>query len=93
VDLRTYTVCDGAESRLLRSRSRFRLPGGTPSGRRDSRVCLGIGRPLKTPLVDVEPKRGEDSRWRKAKLGLLLMHKVKQISRIDWIDCGGFNRL
>jgi hypothetical protein len=32
--------------------------------------CLGVGRPPKMPLVDVEPKRGEDSRWRKAKLGL-----------------------
>jgi hypothetical protein len=41
------------------------------------------------PLVDVEPKRGEDSRWRKAKLGPVLMHKVKTISGIDWIDCGG----
>jgi hypothetical protein len=57
----TRTVCDGAED-LLRSRPRSRLPGGTPSGRRDHRVCLGIGRPPKTPLVDVEPKRGEDLR-------------------------------
>jgi hypothetical protein len=31
-------------------------------GRRDPRVCLGIDRPPKMPLVDVEPKRGEDSR-------------------------------
>jgi hypothetical protein len=27
-----------------------------------------------------------------AKLELLLMHKVKTISRLDLIDCGGFNR-
>jgi hypothetical protein len=31
------------------------LPGGTPSGRRDPRFCLGIGRPPKTPRDDVEP--------------------------------------
>jgi hypothetical protein len=52
-------------------------------------VCLGVGRPHKAPLVDVEPKRGEASRCRKAKLGLLLMHKVNTISRVDWIPCGG----
>jgi hypothetical protein len=51
--------------------------------------CLGVGRPHKTPLVDTEPKRGEDLRYKKAKLGLLLMHKIKIISRIDWIDYGG----
>jgi hypothetical protein len=52
-------------------------------------VRLGVGRPPKTSLVDVEPKRGKDSRYKKAKLGLLLIHKVKTISRINWIDCGG----
>jgi hypothetical protein len=57
----TRTVRDGVEG-LLRSRPRSRLPGGTPSGRRDHRVCLGIGRPPKTSLVDVELKRGEDLR-------------------------------
>jgi hypothetical protein len=36
------------------------LPRGTPTGRRDPRVCLGISRPPKTPLNDIEPKRGED---------------------------------
>jgi hypothetical protein len=36
------------------------LTGRTPSGRRDPRVCLGIDRPSKTPLNDVEPKRCED---------------------------------
>jgi hypothetical protein len=56
------TVRDGAECLLLRSRPRSHLPEGTPSGRRDPRVCLGVGRPPKTPLVDVEPKRGEDLR-------------------------------
>jgi hypothetical protein len=56
------TVRDDAESRLLRSRPRSRLSGGTPSGRRDHRVCLEIGRSPKTSLVDVELKRGEYSR-------------------------------
>jgi hypothetical protein len=55
-------VRDGAEDCLLCSRPRSRLPGGTPSERTDARVCLGIGRPPKTPLVDVEPRRGEDLR-------------------------------
>jgi hypothetical protein len=36
------------------------LLGGTPSGRKDHRVCLGIGRSPKTPPDDVESKRGED---------------------------------
>jgi hypothetical protein len=47
---------------LLYSRPRSHLIGGTPSGRRHPRVCLGIGRLVKTPLVDEEPKRGEDLR-------------------------------
>jgi hypothetical protein len=33
---------------------------GTLSGRRDPKVCLGVSRPPKTPLDDVESKRGED---------------------------------
>jgi hypothetical protein len=33
------------------------LPGGTPSGRRDPRGCLGIGRPPKADLDDVESNR------------------------------------
>jgi hypothetical protein len=53
-------VRDGADGLLVRRRPRSRLPGGIPSGRRDRRVCIGVGRPPKTPLVDVEPKRGED---------------------------------
>jgi hypothetical protein len=57
-------------------------------------VCLGVGRPPKTPLVDVEPMTGEDSRYTEARATLeqLLMHKGKTISRVDWIDCGVFNR-
>jgi hypothetical protein len=56
------TIRNGAEGLLLHSGPRSRLPGGIPSERRDPTICLGIGRPLKTPLVDVEPKRGEDLR-------------------------------
>jgi hypothetical protein len=59
---RAQMVHDGVERRLVHSRPRSRLPGGTLSGRRDHRVCLGIGRPAKTSLVDVEPKIGEDLR-------------------------------
>jgi hypothetical protein len=46
---------EGAESHLLRRRPRSGLLGEIPSGRRVPRVCLGVGRPPKTPLVDVEP--------------------------------------
>jgi hypothetical protein len=56
------TVRNGAEGLLLHSRPRSRLLGGTASGRRDRRACLSVGIPPKTPLVDVEPKRGEDLR-------------------------------
>jgi hypothetical protein len=63
-------VRDGADGLLLRSSPRSRLPRGTTPGRRDTRVCLGVGRPPKTPLVDVELKRAEDFRSKKAKLGL-----------------------
>jgi hypothetical protein len=49
---------------------------------RDPRVCLSVDRPPKTPLVNIEPNSVEVSRWRKAKLGLLLMHQVKTISRV-----------
>jgi hypothetical protein len=55
-------VHDAAEGHLLRSKPGSRLPGGTPSWRRDLRLCLGIDRPDETPLVDVEPKRGKYSR-------------------------------
>jgi hypothetical protein len=57
-----WAVRDDAYGLLLRSRPRSRLSGGTPSGRRNVRVCLEIGRPPKTPLVDLELKRGEDLR-------------------------------
>jgi hypothetical protein len=52
------TVRNGADG-LLRIRPRFRLPRGIPSGRGDPRVCLSVDRPPKTPLVDIEPNRGE----------------------------------
>jgi hypothetical protein len=57
---RARTVRNGAEG-LLRSRPISRLPGGTLS-RRDPRACLSIGRTPKTPLVNVELKKGEDLR-------------------------------
>jgi hypothetical protein len=80
---------DRTERRLLRSRPRSRLSRGTPSGRRDSRVCLNIGKSPKTSLVDVELKRDEDSRYRKSKLKVLLIYKIKAISGVDWIDYVG----
>jgi hypothetical protein len=49
---------------------------------RDPRVCLSVDMPPKMPLVDVEPNSVEVSRWKKAKLGLLLIHQVKTISRV-----------
>jgi hypothetical protein len=52
-------VHDGAEGLLLHSRPRSLLLGGTLSRRRHPRVCLGVSRPPKTPLVNVELKRGE----------------------------------
>ena len=48
-------VHDGRKC-LLHRKSRSRLPGGTPLGRRDPRVCLDVGRPPKASLVDVEVK-------------------------------------
>lgn len=56
--------------------------------RRDPKVYLGVDRPPKMPLVDVELKRSEDLTQREAKLELLIMHKVKTLSRFDLIDCG-----
>jgi hypothetical protein len=52
---RAQTVHDGVEGLLLRSTPRSRLLEGIPSGKRDSRVCLGIGRPPKMPLVNILP--------------------------------------
>jgi hypothetical protein len=46
------------------------LPGGTPSGRRDPRSCLGSGRPTYTPLIGIESKRGVEFWDREAKLEL-----------------------
>lgn len=40
-------------------------------------MCIGVDRPLKMALVDVQLKISKDSKWRKDKLGLLLIHKVK----------------
>lgn len=55
----------GRSARAQRQRSSpystwISLPGETPSGRSDLRVCLGIGRPPKTPLNNVEPENYED---------------------------------
>jgi hypothetical protein len=55
-----WTVRDGAEGLFLHSRPRSRIPGGTSLGRRDHRVCLGVEKPPKTSLVNVEPKRGKN---------------------------------
>jgi hypothetical protein len=63
------TIHDDAEHRLLCSRPRSRLPGGTSSGG-EILGCLGVDRPPKMSLVDVEPKRDRDLRYMKAKLGL-----------------------
>jgi hypothetical protein len=46
--------------RCLSTTPRSNTPGGTPSGRRDLRVCLEIGRPPKKPPDDVELKKGKD---------------------------------
>jgi hypothetical protein len=59
---RARMVRDGTEGRLLHSRPRSRLSEGTLLGRRYPSVCLGVDRLPKAPLVEVEPKRGEDSR-------------------------------
>jgi hypothetical protein len=55
---RTVRACAGATE--FAGGAWISLPGGTPSGRRDPRPCLGTGRPPKTPLIDVELKIGED---------------------------------
>jgi hypothetical protein len=60
--LRAWTVRVGTECCLLHSRPRSRLPGGIPSEKRDPKVFLGVGKPPKTHLVDVGPKRGGDLR-------------------------------
>jgi hypothetical protein len=50
-------VRNEAKGRLLRSRHRSHLLGVTSSGRRDPRICLRVGRPPNTSLIDVEPKK------------------------------------
>jgi hypothetical protein len=51
---RTIRVCAGAAA--FANSTQILLSGGTPSGRRG----LRIGMPPKTPLDDIESKRGED---------------------------------
>jgi hypothetical protein len=77
---RARTVHDGVEGRLLRTRPRSHLSGGTPLRKRDPRVCLGVSSPSKMHLVDIEPKRCKASSYKKAKLVLIQMHKVKTIN-------------
>jgi hypothetical protein len=43
-------VCLFAEAMEFANNPWISLPGGTLSGRRDPRICLGVGRPPKTPL-------------------------------------------
>ena len=68
-------------------------PGGTSSGRRDHRVCLGIDKLPKTPPNDVESKRGEDL---DKKTTLLPTYRAKSKGTEDiliWLDCWCFNLL
>lgn len=51
------TVRDIADGRLIRSRYRSYLPGGTASGEEILGHILESALPHKTPLVDVKPKR------------------------------------
>jgi hypothetical protein len=55
---RTVRACAGAKEFV--NGTWISLLGGTPSRRREPRLCLGIGRPSKAPLIDVEPERDED---------------------------------
>jgi hypothetical protein len=43
--------------RMVRACAGAALPRGTLLGRKYPRVCLGIGRPPKMSLNDVEPER------------------------------------
>jgi hypothetical protein len=62
--------------------------GGTLSRRRNPRVCLGIDIPPKTPLDDIESKRGEDGYGRRLLSLLLLEQESKGIKdRLIWFDC------
>jgi hypothetical protein len=51
-----------AKCRLFASDLDLASPDGPHLGGEDPTVCLGVGRPPKMALVDVESKRGEDSR-------------------------------
>jgi hypothetical protein len=55
---RIVRVCAGVAT--FANSTWISLPGRTSSRRRDPMVCLGFGRPPKTPLDDVESKRGKD---------------------------------
>jgi hypothetical protein len=55
---RTVHAC--AETTGLANSTWILLLGGTPSGRKDLMVCLGISRPSKTSLNDVESERDEN---------------------------------
>jgi hypothetical protein len=55
---RTVRACAGATE--FADVAWISLLGGTPSRRRDPKVCLGINRSPKTPLNDIESERGED---------------------------------
>jgi hypothetical protein len=54
----TVRACVGAAA--FANSSWISFSGETPSGRRDPRICLGIGRSSKTPSDDIVPKRCED---------------------------------
>jgi hypothetical protein len=55
-----YSLRECAGAAAFANSTWISLSRGTPSKRRDPSVCLGIGRPPKAPLYDVEPERGED---------------------------------
>jgi hypothetical protein len=58
--LTSRTIRAYAEAAEFADGAWISLPGGTPLGRRDPRLCLGIGRPPKKSLIDIEPERVED---------------------------------
>jgi hypothetical protein len=65
----TQTIHDWRRGLLLHRKPRCRLPGGTPSERRDSRCVLGW-QATKTPLDNAEPKRDEEIGRERLILGL-----------------------
>jgi hypothetical protein len=81
----TVRACAGAAA--IANNTWISSPGGTPSGRRDPRFCLRVGRPTKMPPDNVESKRSEDG-MRKTTLLLLLGHESKVMKgRLIWFDC------